>query len=277
MTIYEYLESIQQLNAALRHTLQIAGVNDTVQVVDSSTKYITLAADARCKLLVVHRTAQTTQIEVELGERASLTMAVLYPQGGAGTECKMQVVQHEASHLRMTSLQLASSTAAITVDLKGCDAESVVNALFALGEEEQSRLTIRTNHLVADCRSASEVRGLAGGKAVGAFDGMVYVAPDAQRTDAFQQNRNMLLSDTARIDTKPQLEIYADDVKCSHGATIGQMDSEAIYYLRQRGLDEQQARRLQLTGFADDLVMRCGCEQLCELLMGELNEKLDRI
>ena len=277
MTIYEYLESIQQLNAALRHTLQIAGVNDTVQVVDSSTKYITLAADARCKLLVVHRTAQTTQIEVELGERASLTMAVLYPQGGAGTECKVQVVQREASQLRMTSLQLASSTAAITVDLKGRDAESVVNALFALGEEEQSRLSIRTNHLVADCRSASEVRGLAGGKAVGAFDGMVYVAPDAQRTDAFQQNRNMLLSEMARIDTKPQLEIYADDVKCSHGATIGQMDTEAIYYLRQRGLDEQQARRLQLTGFADDLVMRCGCEQLCELLMGELNEKLDRI
>ena len=92
MTIYEYLESIQQLNSALGHTLQIAGVNDTVQVVDSSIKYITLAADARCKLLVVHRTAQATQIEVELGERASLTMAVLYPQGGEGTECKVQVV-----------------------------------------------------------------------------------------------------------------------------------------------------------------------------------------
>ncbi len=277
MTIYEYIESIPEHAALLGADLRFEGANDRVQVIDAATKYITLAADARCKLLLVHRTAEPASIRVELGERAELTIAVLYPQGGEGAACKVQVVQQEASRLCMTSLQLTSSTASITVDLAGRDAESVVNALFALGEEEQSSLSIRTNHLVADCRSASEVRGLAGGKAVGAFDGMVYVAPDAQRTDAFQQNRNMLLSDTARIDTKPQLEIYADDVKCSHGATVGQMDAEAIYYLRQRGLDEQQARRLQLTGFADDLVMRCGCEQLCEQLMGELNEKLDRI
>ena len=277
MTIYEYIESIKEQPACLGGVLRFEGTNDQVQVLDGANKRITLAADARCKLLVVHRTAQNVSMEVELGERAVLTMAVLYPEDGVGAEGKVQVVQQEASRLQMTALQLASSTLQVEVDLVARDAESVVNALFAIGAEEQSRLSIRTNHRSSDCRSSSVVRGLAGGKAVGAFDGMVYVAPDAQRTDAFQQNRNMLLSETARIDTKPQLEIYADDVKCSHGATVGQMDNEAIYYMRQRGLDEQQARRLQLTGFADDLVMRCGCEQLCELLMEELNHKLDRI
>lgn len=276
MTLYDYIESIQAHTALLGEELCVEGTNDRVQVVDPSVRRITLAADARCRLLVVHRTPEPASIHFELGERATLIVAELFA-AGVETQSRVQVVQHAASRLQMTALQLGSSTTTITVDLHGAEAESVVNALFAIGEEEQSRLAIRTNHLVADCRSSSVVRGLAGGKAVGTFDGMVYVAPDAQRTDAFQQNRNMLLSDTARIDTKPQLEIYADDVRCSHGATVGQMDNEAIYYLRQRGLDEQQARRLQLTGFADDLLMRCGCEELCGVLMGELNDKLNQI
>lgn len=82
-------------------------------------------------------------------------------------------------------------------------------------------MKLRTGHNVADCRSNSYIKGAAGGQAVGEFCGLVYVAPDAQRTDARQQSRNILLSETARITTQPQLEIYADDVKCSHGATVG--------------------------------------------------------
>lgn len=241
---------------------------------DPAQLQLTLAPNARLKVLIVRRRATPCTAQITLGEGAELVMAELFL---AAAEHTVQVHQERMSRLQLTALQLGSASSRYEVDLAGADAESRVNALFALGGEEQSVLTIRTNHLVADCRSASEVRGLAGGKAVGRFDGMVYVAPDAQRTDAFQQNRNMLLSDTARIDTKPQLEIYADDVKCSHGATIGQMDQEAIYYLRQRGLDEQQARRLQLTGFADDLVMRCGYEEMCAALLGALNDKLDRI
>ncbi|MBR0331154.1 MAG: SufD family Fe-S cluster assembly protein [Alistipes sp.] len=118
---------------------------------------------------------------------------------------------------------------------------------------------------------------LAGGKAVGRFEGMVYVAQDAQRTDAGQQNRNMLLSPTARIETMPQLEIYADDVKCSHGATVGQMDNEAIYYMRQRGLNEQQARALQIRGFAAEVLMHCGVEPLCEAMLEEMEQKIERL
>ena len=142
--------------------------------------------------------------------------------------------------------------------------------------QEHCVVRLRTNHNVPDCRSNSYIKGVAGGTAVGEFCGLVYVAPDAQRTDAQQQNRNILLSETARITTQPQLEIYADDVKCSHGATVGQMDSEAILYMRQRGLSEAQARRVQIEGFVGDVVRRCGIEPLCEAAMEAVVAKLEK-
>jgi Fe-S cluster assembly protein SufD len=88
------------------------------------------------------------------------------------------------------------------------------------------------------------------------FHGRIVVHKDAQKTDAKQTNRNLLLSDTAQIDTKPQLEIYADDVKCTHGATIGQIEESALFYLRSRGIDELSARRLLLMAFAKECLDR---------------------
>ena len=118
---------------------------------------------------------------------------------------------------------------------------------------------------------------MAGGRALGEFRGLGYVAPDAQRTDARQQSRNVLLGAEARIDTKPQLEIYADDVKCTHGATVGMMDNEAILYMRQRGLSLQQARSLQIEGFVDDIVLRCPLDAVREALVGAVAEKLEKM
>ena len=91
-----------------------------------------------------------------------------------------------------------------------------------------------------------------------------------------KQNNNLLLSDGAHVYAKPQLEIYADNVKCSHGATVGQMDSEAILYMRQRGLSEAQARRVQIEGFVGDVVRRCGIEPLCEAAMEAVVAKLEK-
>ena len=107
------------------------------------------------------------------------------------------------------------------------------------------RFGLRVSHNVGLCTSNSLVKGVAGGSASCEFNGLVYVAQDAQNTDARQTSRNIVLGDEARIVTKPQLEIYADDVKCSHGATVGQLDDDAILYMRQRGLSEAQAPRLR--------------------------------
>ena len=119
------------------------------------------------------------------------------------------------------------------------------------------------------------IKGVAGGRSTGEFVGLVYVAPDAQRTDARQTSRNIELGGEARIVAKPQLEIYADDVKCSHGATVGQLDADAVMYMRQRGLSEAQARRLQIEGFVCDIVS--AEDEIGGALAEVLTDKLERL
>jgi Fe-S cluster assembly protein SufD len=100
------------------------------------------------------------------------------------------------------------------------------------------------------------------------------VHPDAQQTKAFQKNTNLLLSKNAEMDTKPQLEIYADDVSCSHGATVGQLDEKAVFYLRSRGLDETKARDLLIYSFVEEMIQKVRFEQLRDQLRNTLNVKL---
>jgi Fe-S cluster assembly protein SufD len=111
-------------------------------------------------------------------------------------------------------------------------------------------------HASPHCGSRQFYNGILDGHARGVFHGRIIVHKDAQKTDAKQTNRNLLLSDDAQIDTKPQLEIYADDVKCTHGATIGQIEEDELFYLRSRGIDESAARRLLLLAFASECLER---------------------
>lgn len=272
MNLHDYIASLQRVEGA--HLRVAESVVEPLLVADAAALTVEVAADCALRLVVLHSRPEPMALHCMLGERAHLVVVEWFEAAAAA---EVHASQAAASRLKLTTVALGSATTRCTINLDGPYAESEVNGVFAVGEEEHAVMQIRTNHNVADCRSSSQVRGLAGGRAVGEFRGMVYVAPDAQRTDAYQQNRNMLLSDTARIDTLPQLEIYADDVKCSHGATVGQMDQEAVYYMRQRGIDEQQARRLQLAGFVGDLVMQCGCETLCAALQEELTFKLEKM
>ena len=140
---------------------------------------------------------------------------------------------------------------------------------------ERKELDVRVEHLVPDCHSDVLMKGVASGTGYGSFDGMVYVAQDAQRTQAFQQNNNLLLSDDAHVYAKPQLEIYADNVKCSHGATVGQLDPEAIYYMRQRGIGLEDARRLQMYGFVLDVLGESRVQEMNELFDREIASKIE--
>lgn len=140
------------------------------------------------------------------------------------------------------------------IELNGEGASAEVYGLMVAGAGCRARVRTNMRHNAPGCHSDQQIRGVASGDGYGMFEGLVYVAPDAQQTEAYQQSRNVLLSPEARIQTLPQLEIYADDVKCSHGATVGQMNEEQIYYMRQRGLSEVDARRLQLGGFMQDIL-----------------------
>lgn len=242
--------------------------------VDPQNLRVEVAAGASAAVVVVHETPGASALDVSLERDARLQLTEIFL---AGAFAEVSVGQAAGSRCCATVVQLAGANAVYRVGLNGPYAENSFNGLFLVADQEHGVLDLRTEHRVPDCSSDSSIRGIAGGSAVGEFRGLVYVAPDAQRTDARQQSRNILLSDGARIVAEPQLEIYADDVKCSHGATVGQMDAEAILYMRQRGLSLAQARRLQIEGFAGDVVRRCGIGELGEALMAEVARKMERM
>jgi Fe-S cluster assembly protein SufD len=140
--------------------------------------------------------------------------------------------------------------------LAGEGGECLINGLFIGNGRQHLDNYMLVEHAQPHCGSRQFYNGILDGSAHGVFHGRIVVHKDAQKTDAKQTNRNLLLSDQAQIDTKPQLEIYADDVKCTHGATIGQIEENALFYLRSRGIDEVSARRLLLLAFASECLDR---------------------
>ena len=140
--------------------------------------------------------------------------------------------------------------------LAGEGGECLINGLFIGNDHQHLDNYMLVEHASPRCGSRQFYNGILDGHAHGVFHGRIIVHEDAQKTDAKQTNRNLLLSDDAQIDTKPQLEIYADDVKCTHGATIGQIEGDALFYLRSRGIDEVSARKLLLFAFASECLDR---------------------
>jgi len=158
--------------------------------------------------------------------------------------------------------------------LDGEGAECTLNGLYLADGERLVDNHTAIDHAKAHCPSHEIYKGILGGKARAVFNGKIVVRQDAQKTDAKQTNRALLLSDNASINTKPQLEIFADDVKCTHGAAIGQLDDDAIFYLRARGLTYFQARDMMIHAFAGDILDRVKVEPLRVALEGELYEQL---
>jgi Fe-S cluster assembly protein SufD len=158
--------------------------------------------------------------------------------------------------------------------LAGEGAECLINGLFIGKERQHLDNYMLVEHAAPRCASRQFYNGILDDHAHGVFHGRIIVHKDAQKTDAKQTNRNLLLSDDAQIDTKPQLEIYADDVKCTHGATIGQVEEEALFYLRSRGIDQSAARALLLFAFAGQCLERMSCAPVREYLQHQIQQWL---
>ena len=191
----------------------------------------------------------------------------------------MVIYQMSTSHTDLKVIKVGEGDAKFLYasDLKWVGSDTKYSVLYLCGRDEKVDVDISVRHNVPDCTSDVLVKGIAGGKATGSFKGLVYVAPDAQRTEAYQQSRSLLLSDAARILASPQLEIYADDVRCSHGATVGQQDGDEIYDMRQRGISEDQARSLQMTGFIHDVLDRIPEGSYRDMAAEKVSEKLQNI
>jgi Fe-S cluster assembly protein SufD len=186
----------------------------------------------------------------------------------------LRVEQGRSSNIRSHSVLLGGALVRNNVHpvLAGEGCDSLINGLYMSTGRQHMDNYMKVEHASPHCDSRQFYNGVLDGRSRGVFHGRIIVHKDAQKTDAKQTNRNLLLSDSAQIDTKPQLEIYADDVKCTHGATIGQMDENAVFYLRSRGIDETSARDLLLSAFTSGTLESMQLEEIrnyCEGLVAE--------
>jgi Fe-S cluster assembly protein SufD len=173
-----------------------------------------------------------------------------------------------ASHVNVHSFALGAKMSRnnIRAKLAGEGLECILNGLYLTRDEQLADHHMIVEHAQPHCASHEYFNGILDHKSKGVFHGRIYVHQIAQKTDAKQTNKNLLLSDDATVDTKPQLEIYADDVKCTHGATIGQLNDESIFYLRSRGIGADNARRMLIHAFAGEIIARVQCEPAREVL-----------
>ena len=260
--------SEDHLQMSFSRVLVIAGKNAKANLV------ISHVSDGEGRFLIEHVR------ETYAGDGAEMKITEVNSCGrNASTIAGNYLRQESGSRVDMVTLWLNGAVTRVNAvtNLVGPDCESNLNGLYFADAAERVDVNMTVNHMVPGCHSAELVKGVVSGEAVGAFTGRVYVAPDAQHTEAYQQSRNIQLSDTAKIYTEPQLEIYADDVKCSHGATIGQMDEEAVYYMRQRGISESDAKRLQMFGFVNDVISKCPGDDLRERLATLAQSRIDEI
>jgi Fe-S cluster assembly protein SufD len=167
-----------------------------------------------------------------------------------------------------------SAEVPLTVDIDGAGADVRLSGLFLCGGDERVTFDIEVRHNVGDTHSRQFFNGIAGGTSRAAFHGRILVKEGAQRIKAFQENHNILLSDQARVETTPQLEIYADDVECSHGATTGFLSAEEQFYMRSRGIPEAEAKVLQMISFLAPVLSRIDDAAERERLSAEVEAAL---
>ena len=184
---------------------------------------------------------------------------------------------HQSRDSRYESFSFATgadlSRTNVYTTLAGDAAEAVMNGLYMVDGKQQVDHQTRIEHVAPNCPSHELYKGILDGRSHGVFNGKVYVHPEAQKTDGKQSNNNLLLSAEARVDTKPQLEIFADDVKCTHGATVGRLDETALFYMRSRGISPSQARRLLTYAFAADVLEKIELEPLKHALEAQVLER----
>jgi Fe-S cluster assembly protein SufD len=240
-------------------------------------------------LIVAGRDSRVTVIEsyVSLSDAAYFTNSVTELVAGDNAvveHLKFQDENQQAFHIATVAAHFGRASNVVThsialgaklsrtniyATLAGEGLECILNGLYLTRDEQLADHYMIVDHARAHGASHEYFNGILAGKSKGVFHGRILVRPGAQKTDAKQTNKNLLLSDDATADTKPQLEIYADDVKCTHGATIGQLNDESIFYLRARGIPREKARRMLIHAFAGEIIDRVRC--------AALREELDRL
>lgn len=218
-----------------------------------------------------------TVTEVNVASHAKLTHYKIQNESKAAFHMgHLAVNQAFASQFNSHSLSVGGQLVRsdITFDLQEEQAQCLMNGIYVPGDKQHIDHHTTIHHLVPNCTSKQDYKGVLTGHSRAVFNGKVAVAKDAQHTKAQQQNKNLLLSSQAEIDTKPQLEIFADDVVCSHGATVGQLDEDALFYLATRGIGQQDARRYLIQAFAAENLNLIPHPEMAAWMAGLINQQL---
>ncbi|HYE48849.1 MAG TPA: Fe-S cluster assembly protein SufD [Azospirillaceae bacterium] len=242
-------------------------------------------------LVQVEDNAEATLVEHHVGRGdgayfSNVATEITVGQGAVLRHYKVQEEGMGAFHLATTTAKLGRDSTydtfvlttgarlsrnEIHARLDGTGVTCRVSGAYTVRGEQHTDFTSLIDHAQPRCTSREVVKGAIDGRARAVFQGKIVVRPDAQKTDGYQLNRALLLSDQAEIDSKPELEIYADDVKCSHGATAGELDDDALFYLRARGIPLEEARGLLIASFLDEAVEEIGVEPVREHFRARIN------
>ena len=267
---------------SLDRPIQILNLNSRVAGLSALRHFILLERNAQATVIETHAGFDDTEYlslsvsRIHLEENASLDHYKHLIEGDQARHFEgIYVDQGPSSRFRQTQAGFGARFARTDIHSKlerasDCELEGA----FLAQDQSQIDTHTRLRHSGPHATSRDLYRGIAGGKGRGVFQGRIIVEPGAQKTHAEMQCRNLLLSQDAEIHAKPQLEIYADDVKCSHGLTVGQLDPEAIFYLASRGISEMDARELLTFGFANEIIERVRPKGLRTVLQGSLSTRL---
>jgi Fe-S cluster assembly protein SufD len=187
-------------------------------------------------------------------------------------EIELATASKVSTHTVNWGSKLSRNSLNIHMGGEGCEAH--LYGLYNLNDHHHLDNRTLVDHAVPNCMSNELYKGILDEQATSVFNGKIIVRPDAQKTNAFQANPNILLSNEATINSKPQLEIFADDVKCTHGATVGHLDEDAMFYLRSRGLGHNNARHMLIQAFAEEVIEKIGVEPLRTYLSNQLDAEL---
>jgi Fe-S cluster assembly protein SufD len=277
-------------NVKLETPLQITYVSDSGEPNNISFPRLLLIAEENSSAMVIENYVTTNRERYFTNAVAEIVLK----EGARIEHYRLQRESNKAFHVATTSAELerGSSYDATAINLGGQlsrhdisvvmdheGAECWVDGLYVVGAEQHADTHSLIDHKQPHCTSHQLYKGILDGNGRAVFNGKIFVRPGALKTDAMQTNKNLLLSNQARVDTKPQLEIYADDVKCAHGAAVGQIDEDELFYLQTRGINPELGRNLLTYGFAEEVIGKIKLAsiraQLDTAVLSRINTRLD--
>lgn len=272
-------------NTVLKKPIQVVNLLlDEIDIMTQHRSLIVVEENAQASVVICDHTLSPNRyltnsvLEVFVNKNGILDLSRLQNEHNGSVQLTHTFVHQEKDSKTNTNIfslhgGIIRNNVYVTMNDEGC--ESNTYGLYLSDRTQHIDNFVFVDHAKPNCLSNQLFKGVLDDMATGAFNGKILVQKDAQHTQAFQANNNIILTDDADINTKPQLEIYADDVKCSHGATVGQLDTEALFYMQSRGIGEKEARMLLMNAFVGEVIDHIAIEALKERIQAMVEKRLN--